>query len=138
MGNALSSKSLRDQKEFDDFVSQLQIANKELAAGNPGLIKSLWSKQNDVTVVGKPEQLKAKGWNAVALQLDTDSHVMSNQTAYSFDNVTTQVGTDLAWVLQREHYRKDDGTSLNLNVTILCRRENGEWKIAHRHAEQLD
>jgi ketosteroid isomerase-like protein len=59
-----------------------------------------------------------------------------------FENVTTVVGTDLAYVVEIESYGTRVGDAaehvpVSLRVTTVFRREADEWKVTHRHADTI-
>ena len=62
--------------------------------------------------------------------------------AWTFDNVLTVVGDDVALVVDFEHITKVIGTGAEVKKTRLrcthaCRWEDGEWKIFLRHADEF-
>src|SRR5512139_555520 len=63
----------------------------------------------------------------------------SNCIAYNFELVAAGVSGDLAYTVGYEHSSRSlDGGPVEpstLRVTHVYRRENGEWKIVHRHAD---
>lgn len=63
----------------------------------------------------------------------------SNCTAYRFELIAADVNGDLAYTVGYEHSsRSVDGGPVELStlrVTHVYRRENGEWKIVHRHGD---
>jgi ketosteroid isomerase-like protein len=65
----------------------------------------------------------------------------SDCTSYRFELVTAGVSGDLAYTVGYEHTSVSwDGVPLKpytLRVTHVYRRENGEWKIVHRHADRV-
>lgn len=65
----------------------------------------------------------------------------SNCTDYRSELVAADVSGDLAYTVGDEHSTKSvDGgpaQSDTLRVTHIYRRENGEWKIVHRHGDLL-
>ncbi len=65
----------------------------------------------------------------------------SDCTAYSFDLIAAGVSGDLAYTVGYERSTRSlDGgpvESGTLRVTHVYRRENGEWKIVHRHGDSL-
>ena len=65
----------------------------------------------------------------------------SNCAAYSFDLIAAGVSGDLAYTTGYEHTSVSwEGVPLEpytLRVTHVYRRENGEWKIVHRHGDKV-
>jgi ketosteroid isomerase-like protein len=127
--------------ELDDFLTptlarQLE-AEKALINGDPGPRLAMWSTQDPVTVfgadrnaIGSQEVTQAFHWLATRF---------SNLTDYRFELVAASASGDLAYTLGYEHvvFSIDDGpvAPLTLRVTRLYRREQGEWKTVHRHAD---
>jgi ketosteroid isomerase-like protein len=127
--------------ELDDFLTptlarQLE-AEKALINGDPGPRLAMWSTQEPVTVfgaeqtvIGSEEARQVFRWLATRF---------SNLTDYRFELVATGASGDLAYTVGYEHITvsMDGGpvAPLTLRVTHLYRREDGEWKIVHRHAD---
>lgn len=65
----------------------------------------------------------------------------SDSTGYSFDLVAADVSGDLAYIVGFEHIANSVvGAPVGpytLRVTHIFRRENGEWRFAHRHADYV-
>jgi ketosteroid isomerase-like protein len=60
--------------------------------------------------------------------------------SWSAENIATAVGSDLAVSVELEHYGQHvDGENkeMTLRATRVYRREEGEWKIIHRHGDVL-
>jgi len=96
----------------------------------------MWSTQDPVTVfgamrsnIGSEEVRQVFRWLATRF---------SNCTDYRFELVAAGASGDLAYTLGYEHIAFSmDGVSVEpwtLRVTHVYRREDGEWKIVHRHA----
>ena len=127
--------------ELDDFLTptltrQLQ-AEQALINGDPGPRLAMWSTQDPVTVfgrdrttIGSEEVTQAFHWLATRF---------SNLTDYRFELVAAGASGDPAYTLGYEHitFSIDGGPvePTTLRVTHLYRREDGEWKIVHRHAD---
>jgi ketosteroid isomerase-like protein len=99
----------------------------------------MWSTQDPVTVFGAmrsdigPEEVRRVfRWLATRF---------SNCTDYRFELVAAGAGGDLAYTVGYEHISFSmDGVPVEpwtLRVTHLYRREDGEWKIVHRHADYV-
>ena len=127
--------------ELDDFLAptltrQLQ-AEKALHNGDPEPRLAMWSTQDPVTVFGAMQSnTGAEEVRQVFRWLATR---FSNGTDYHFELVAAGASGDLAYTLGYEHitFSMDGGpvAPLTLRVTHVYRREGGEWKIVHRHAD---
>ena len=127
-------------EELDDFLTptrdrQLQ-AEKALINGDPAPRLAMWSTQYPVTgfgaersVIGSEEAREVFRWLATRF---------SNCTDYRFELVAAGASGDLAYTGLRTLLLSMDGgpvEPITLRVTHLYRREDGEWKIVHRHAD---
>jgi ketosteroid isomerase-like protein len=127
--------------ELDDFLTptltrQLE-AEQALINGDPGPRLAIWSTREPVTIfgadrttIGSEEVTQAFHWLATRF---------SNLTDYRFELVAAGTSGDLAYTLGYERFScsMDGGpvAPMTLRVTHIYRREDGEWRIVHRHAE---
>ena len=130
--------------ELDDFLtptlaSQLE-AEQALINGDPEPRLAITSIQDPVTVFGAKVPLK-RGWDEVSEILRWLASRWSNCTEYRFDVVAAGVSGDLAYIVGFEHIANEvvgvPVEPYTLRVTHIFRREQGEWKIAHRHADYV-
>ena len=81
----------------------------------------------------------ANGWDEVSRLFRWLGSGFSDCTSYRFELVAAGVSGDLAYTVGYEHFSfsMDGGpvAPITLRVTHLYRREDGEWKIVHRHAD---
>ena len=64
----------------------------------------------------------------------------SDCTSYSFDMVAADVVGDMAYTVGYEHTQASvngEPRTYALRATQVYRREDGEWKVAHRHADTV-
>ena len=122
---------------FETTIDKMQEANREFSKGNPEVLKSLWSRRDDVTIFGGFGGVEEKGWKSVEPRLDWASKKMPAGSTYTFENISSYVGADTGYLLQAEHYQPAKGKAIDLRVTILFRKEADGWKIVHRHADNL-
>jgi ketosteroid isomerase-like protein len=59
-----------------------------------------------------------------------------------FERVGTYVADDLACIAEVERFKakvggSDDVATVALRVTSVFRRENGGWRLVHRHADPI-
>jgi ketosteroid isomerase-like protein len=99
---------------------------------------ALWTRENPVTLFGAAGPNKS-GWDEVSQTFRWVASSFSNCTDYTFDLVAAGVSGDLAYTVGYErstvsiHGRPP--RSNILRVTHVYRREDGEWKIVHRHGD---
>ena len=129
--------------ELDDFLTTTlarQIeAEEALHNGDVQPRLAMWSTQEPVTVFGALKS--ASGWDEVSQLFRTLGSRFSDCTSYRFELVSAGVSGHLAYTVGYEHTSVSwDGVPLEpytLRVTHVCRRENGERKIVHRHADRV-
>ena len=115
-------------------------ANGEMVKGNAGPLKQLYSHQEDITVLGGFGGFE-RGWSEVGPRLDWAAAQFADGE-FSQKEVTTIVGADLAMTvtIERIDARIGDARSKTheeLRVTQVFRRENGAWRLVHRHGDPL-
>lgn len=128
--------------ELDDFITNTlarQIkAEEAIHNGNVEPRLEMWTTREPVTVFGAGVPLK-RGSDEVTRAFRWVASRFSNCTAYRFELIAAGVSGDLAYTVGFEHStRSMDGgpaESVTLRVTHIYRRENGEWKIVHRHGD---
>ena len=129
--------------ELDDFITTTlarQVeAEEALHNGDLEPRLAMWSTLDPVTVLGAVRS--TIGWDEVSQAFHWLVSHFSDCTSYRFELVTAGVSGDLAYTVGYEHISVSwDGVPLEpytLRVTHVYRRENGEWKIVHRHADRV-
>ena len=127
--------------DFDRVVEQSHLAWGEFVEGNPGPAKKLFSRREDVTL-GNPFGPFARGWKQVEETMERAASHYRDGQASGFETVAKHAGTDLGYIVEVERYRakiggRPDLASVALRVTSILRREDGVWKIVHRHADPI-
>jgi ketosteroid isomerase-like protein len=122
-------------------IEEYHRAGLELTNGNPDLYKELYSHRDDVTL-SNPFGPPALGWGEVSATLDRAAAKYRDGEIVGFDNVSTVVTPDLAYAVEIERYRARVGgasepTAVALRVTTVFRREDGIWKVTHRHGDPI-
>jgi len=128
-------------KEVDEFLaattSRFNEAEIALHNGDAGPRIAMWSHNEPVTVFGAAASVS--GWTEIGPLFERLGSSFSNCTAYDNEVVAAGASGDLAYIVAFEHTT----ASLNgeppepyvLRVTTVFRREDGEWKVVHRHAD---
>lgn len=125
---------------LEDFLAEMlpkQVA-AETAIHNGDVAPrlALWSRNDPVTVFGAKRS--ATGWAELDPMFHTVASWFSDSTEYDFEVVAAGASGDLAYTVGYEHNRvKVDGqpTTYTLRATHVYRREHGQWRIVHRHAD---
>jgi ketosteroid isomerase-like protein len=129
--------------ELDEFLKtvlprQIQ-ADNALLNGDPEPRTDLWSHRDPVTVLGA--RRAASGWDQVSESFRWIASRFTNGE-FHLEVIAAEASGDLAYTVGYERSRASlDGGPvgpIRLRVTHVYRRENGEWKIVHRHADPLD
>jgi ketosteroid isomerase-like protein len=127
--------------DFDAAVEQYHLAAAEFVRGNPEPYKSRFSQGEDVTVAN-PFGPPARGWRHVAATMDRASSLWSEGVVISFENVAKYASGDLGYIVEVERFEAKIGGSTEaapvvLRTTSILRREDGAWRILHRHADPI-
>ena len=127
--------------EVDDFLAEVlpgQIAAEtEIHNGNVGPRLAMWSHNDPVTVFGTWRL--NNGWDGVRDAISNVATTFSNCTSYNFEVHAAGVSGDLAYTVGFEPTTCSvNGVeqTFTLRVTNIYRREDGTWKLAHRHADR--
>jgi ketosteroid isomerase-like protein len=127
--------------EHDLPLEEYHRAGLEITNGNPEVYKTLYSRRDDVTLAN-PFGPPVRGWRAVSETLERAAANYRDGEVMGFENVSTVITSDLAYTVEVESYRARVGgaadlTPVSVRVTTLFRRENGAWKVVHRHADPI-
>jgi ketosteroid isomerase-like protein len=128
-------------EEHDLPLEEYHRAGHELTNGNPEVYKGLYSRRDDVTVAN-PFGPPVRGWGEVSKTLDRAAEIYRDGEIVGFENVSTVITPDLAYTVEIESYRARVGGAeelapVSLRVTTSFRREDGSWKVVHRHGDPI-
>lgn len=126
---------------FPAALARLRAALADVAKGDVGPIKALYSHADDATSMygwGGYE----KGWEAISKRWDWAGQQFKGGTV-SHENVTTILGGELAYTTDIETFDVklpglDQATRWTNRVTHVFRFEEGGWRLLHRHANRLE
>ncbi len=122
-------------------MEEYRRAGLEVTRGNPDVYKSLWSRRDDVTLAN-PFGPPVRGWEDISARLDLAASNYRDGRDYEFENVSTVVTPELAYTVEIERIRtrvggSDELTHIAVRVTSVFRREDGTWKVTHRHGDPI-
>ena len=135
----LTAQSEQPPADFHAFLAKADAAQLELQNGQPAAYKALWSHGEDVTLSGGFGGTIEKGWPAVEQRLDWVGTQLSKGTN-RIERVTAYASGDLGYLVQNEHLRyrvpqSGADSTRDYRVTMIFRREAGQWRIVHRQAD---
>lgn len=85
--------------------------------------------------------LTNRGWDELAPAFEWLAARFSNCSSYEHEVIAAGASGDLAYTVGIEHTTASVGgaaaESYALRVTTIFRRENGEWKVVHRHGDPM-
>ena len=130
---------MSDRDEFLIWVNTaLYEAERALHDGEPAARRALWSRNEPVSVLG--------AWRNAIGQRELDElftslgESFSKCTSYEFELLAYDVVGDMAYTAAFEHTSASvDGQprTYSLRTTQVYRREQGEWRVAHRHGDTV-
>ncbi|MEU6893982.1 nuclear transport factor 2 family protein [Streptomyces sp. NPDC046557] len=129
-----------ERDAFLDWArTRLRDAEIALHNGDAGPRFAIWSRREPVSVTGA--WMSAVGYEEVAALFHKLAEEFSDCASYEHEIVAVDVVGDMAYTVGYERTH----TSVNgeprryvLRATQVYRREGGEWKVAHRHADTLE
>ena len=124
----------------DDFLAEM--LPKQVAAetaihnGDAAPRLALWTRKDPVTLFGAKDS--GTGWDELSGIFRTVASWFSDSTEYDFEVVAAGASGDLAYTVGYEHNRvkfEGEPRTYTLRVTHVYRREDGQWRIVHRHGD---
>ena len=130
---------MTDRDEFEAWVNTaLYDAEFALHNGDAAPRRALWSRNEPVSVLGAWRN--ANGQQEIDELFTALEKSFSDCTSYAFELSALDVVGDMAYTVGFEHSSASvDGQprSYVLRATQVYRREDGAWKVAHRHADTV-
>ncbi len=125
-----------------DFIEQYHRGVAAFVAGDPEPQKLQWSRRDDVTLAN-PLGPPARGWSEVEAALDraTAQLRVFPSEVIGVERISHYATAELAYTveIERDRMELDSGTqaTVSLRVTTIFRREDGAWRVVHRHADTV-
>jgi ketosteroid isomerase-like protein len=128
------------EKFLETFVPRQEAADAAQHNGEPQPRMKIWSREDPVTVLGALG-VAASGWDEVSETFRWVASRFEGAEDFKLEVIAAGVSGDLAYTVGYESsvLATDEGPRPHrLRVTHVYRRENGEWKIVHRHGDMLE
>jgi ketosteroid isomerase-like protein len=126
---------------FRAFLREFDAGLTAMVNGDPTQWLANASQADDVTLM-TPYGVNVRGWAAVGKQYEMAARRFAPGSTVSQEYVAAQGMGDLGYtvVLQRGMYRGPDSDTTRqgfTRATNIFIRENGSWKLVHRHMDHL-
>jgi ketosteroid isomerase-like protein len=114
-------------------------AGLEITRGNADVYKALYSRRDDITLAN-PFGPPVRGWEEVSARLDLAAGNYRDGEDFQFENISTVIASDLGYTVEIERVRTRVGgsgelTPIAIRATTVFRREEGTWRVTHRHGD---
>jgi len=126
----------------EDFLAWIKttLHEAELALHNGDATprRALWSRNEPVSVLGAFRN--AYGQQELDELFMSLAASFSDCTSFVFELQAYDVSGDMAYTAGLEHISASmngEPRTYTLRVTQVYRRENGEWRVAHRHGDTV-
>jgi len=120
-------------------LPRLKEEGKAMHNGNPRPRLTLWSRNDPVTLFGAL-QIKS-GWDEVGPVFEWVAGRFSGCESFELEVIGADSSGDLGYVVGVERTTASVSgappQAYELRVTTIFRRENGDWKAVHRHADPV-
>ena len=137
-----------DRGAFEEAVERNHQWLSEFIKGNVEPAKQMFSRSGDVTLAGPQATAHrgsiaiAHGWEQVSETLDSAIRNFREGQVTAFENIATYATDEVGFTVEIERFNAKVGASeelapVALRVTSIFRRENGEWRVVHRHADPI-
>jgi ketosteroid isomerase-like protein len=129
--------------ETEQFLATMRprISEAEIALhnGDPGPRIAIWSRAEPLTLFGAA--ISGRGWDQIGPIFGALGKQFANCLSYENEIVAAEARGDLAYTVALEHTTASvngaEPEPYVLRVTTIFRREDGQWKVVHRHGDAL-
>lgn len=128
----------------EDFEQAIEASHRALdliARGDPSGFFDLYTGRDDATLAN-PFGPPARGRSQVEEAGNRAAANYRDGRAIDFENFAKCMTGELAYILEIERFEtkvggSDQVSNVALRVTSIFRREDGAWKLVHRHADPI-
>lgn len=130
-----------DTRDFDQFLLKRTHAAEAYVNGDPGPLSAIAAASSDATFFG-PGGGAVHGASAVLSRYQSDAPMFEQGSTTRLEILHAAASGDVAYWVGYQHAMahlrgKSAPVPMKLRVTEVFRREDGEWKLVHRHADAL-
>jgi ketosteroid isomerase-like protein len=129
------------RSDFDAFLLERTHAAEAYVNGNAGPLSALLADASDATFFG-PGGGVVHGADAVVSRYASDAPMFEQGSTTRLEILHAAASGDVGYWVGYQHALarlkgKPEPVPMKLRVTEVFRREDGAWKLVHRHADML-
>jgi ketosteroid isomerase-like protein len=128
----------RPDAEAAEFIERCHHALRQHTGGDPRPYLELWSHAHDVSLMG------GVGGHQVGIhdvtELLTAAARTLNYETWDAENLVTGFDDSLGFTVEIERLTRqidNETEEMSLRATTVYRREDGAWRVIHRHGDSL-
>jgi len=128
-------------ESFEDFLRRREAASNDYIAGDPAALQRMLTHVDPATFM-PPSGAIVEGAAFVEQAQVGGAAAFGPRSTGHFDVVNSGASGDLAFwtgrqVASMDIRGQDHPVEMVLRTTEIFRREGGEWKLVHRHADTM-
>jgi ketosteroid isomerase-like protein len=127
-----------DLDDFREFLERQTDAEDAFVHGDAGPRMELWSRRDPVSLFGAAGMFET-GWQQLSETFPRVVSWLSDVSDFRYEVEVVGVSGDMAYTVGYERFNGSISgrpvASMTVRVTHVYRREDGEWKIVHRHGD---
>lgn len=123
---------------LQEAVPQLRAAEIALHRGDPGPRKEMWSRNEPVTLFGA--EVDRRGRADLESTFDWIGTRFTACESFDYEILAAGVSGDLGYTVAYEHITATANgvpVTYSIRATTVFRREDGAWRVVHRHGDGL-
>jgi ketosteroid isomerase-like protein len=129
-------------QSLEPFLPRFEESTSRFVNGDPSLWRGHASRRDDVTIMGGWGAYE-RGWSEVGPRYEwAATRFRESGAKVQVEYLASSVSGDLAYTVAIERSEalvegQDRPAPMALRVTHIFRKEDGVWKLVHRHADPL-
>ena len=117
-----------------------RLMDAETALHNGDILQrvDMWSRTEPLTLYGAFRS--SQGWPDISQTFEMLREGFRDCTSYENEIIAARATDDMAYIVAKEHttaFFNGRPRSYVLRATTIFCREAGEWKVVHRHADEV-